>query len=125
VLTRTIVRAIIKSSKRARGGKPGRGRKEMEYKLPEIKGVSDKQTAYAKSLRDRYIASYAKSVEKAAILLSKVNPDALKAGAEQQGVSEKEFMTGAMNANCLSVEYMILTSENAGEVIDTLKKYYI
>ena len=59
----------------------------MEYKLPEIKGVSDKQVAYAKNLRDRYIASYSKSIEKAAALLSKVNPAALKAGAEQQGVS--------------------------------------
>ena len=116
---------IIKSSKRARARKAGRGRKKMEYKLPEIKGVSDKQVAYAKNLRDRYIASYSKSIEKAAALLSKVNPAALKAGAEQQGVSEEEFLSGAMEAHYLSVEYMILTNENAAEVIDTLKKYNI
>lgn len=98
-------------------------RKEIasKYNLPEIKGVSEKQINYAKSLRDKYIAGNEKKFDDVANILAMPQEEIQKA-AEQQGKTYEEFFTEGLEFLGLLTAHKLTKMSSAREIIDILTR---
>lgn len=104
------------------------GALKEKYNLPEIVGVSEKQTAYANSLRDEYIAFRSKDsfgvslFERMCEMRDELNqnPDRVARKSAQMGLTEREYIENKIK-RCYPTEYKLLTMTNAGEIIELLK----
>ena len=99
-----------------------------KYNLPEIVGVSEKQVAYANSLRDEYVAFCAKDSSGVNLFDSMYEmrdelnqyPDRVAKKSAQMGLTEQEYIENKIK-RCYPIEYKLLTMTNAGEIIEILK----
>ncbi len=88
--------------------------------LPEITGISDKQIAYAQSLRDSYITRRAAGIQTAiAFKRGTITEEAMKVGAERAHVSFEEYSPWL--EKYIARELKIIAMSNASEIIDELK----
>lgn len=88
--------------------------------LPEITG-SEKQIAFAFSLRDRYITKNMAQIALARSKLQKIEPQALAEAARENGMSEKRCVEKAFWDIGLYREYLCLAESNARILIDNLR----
>ena len=99
-----------------------------KYNLPEIVGVSEKQVAYANSLRDDYIAFYGKDsfgvslFDRMHEMRDEINqnPDRAAKKSAELGLTEREYIENKIK-RCYPTEYKLLSMTNAGEIIELLK----
>lgn len=92
-----------------------------EYNLPKIKGVSEKQTAFADKLRNAYISQYPEKIAKASRMIKAMNRERMAQKASEQGMSAEEYILMAFDAYRVKEAYIILTCDLAAQIIDTLK----
>ena len=88
--------------------------------LPIIIGKTDKQVAFAFSLRDRYISSHEESIHYAMKQMEKINPTQIPAAARKHGVSEEKCVAEAFRRINLYIEFLCLTEASARTLIDAL-----
>lgn len=99
-----------------------------KYDLPEIVGASEKQVAYANSLRDEYVAFCARDsfgvnyFERIDEMRDELNqyPDRVAKKSAQMGLTEQEYIEKKIS-RVYPTEYKLLTMTNAGEIIEILK----
>ena len=98
-----------------------------KYNLPEIIGASEKQVAYANSLRDEYIVCAKDSFGVSNFDLidemrDELNqyPDRVAKKSAQMGLTEQEYIEKKIS-RVYPTEYKLLTMTNAGEIIELLK----
>jgi len=94
-----------------------------EYNLPEITGVSDKQIAFAATLRTRYLVNYEAELNKLTSLLHELHTEhqaefeAMLAKLDQ---SEAEYLAQRTRKMGLGKAYTVLTTGEARQLIDVL-----
>lgn len=93
------------------------------YNLPAIKAVSDKQRAYAESLRAQYIRHNSAFVESTYELLNNIDEEYVANMVKETGKSREVLIREAMDYRARTCEYIVLTSSDAREIIDTLKRW--
>ena len=97
-----------------------------EYNLPEITGVSDKQIAFAESLRGRYLTNHEAELEKLTEIMHAPRtapPADLDAILTQLGQTEDEFFAQRSHKRGLGKAYTVLTTGDARQIIDALNNY--
>lgn len=97
-----------------------------EYNLPEITGVSDKQIAFAESLRGRYLTSSERELEKLTEIMHELRTEhraELDAMLAKLGQTEDEFFAQRSHKRGLGKAYTVLTTGEARQIIDTLNNY--
>lgn len=95
-----------------------------KHNLPEITGVSDKQIAYADSLRSSYLRAFDDELDKLAKMLDELRTERraeLDAMLTERGQSEAEFLDQCMREIGMIKAYTVLTTGDARRIIDTLK----
>lgn len=96
-----------------------------EYNLHQITGVSEKQIAYAETLRARYMLSSEyelKRLSKSIQELRTKHRAELDAMLAKLGVSEDEFFAQRCREKHLGKAYTLLTTGEARQIIDELTK---
>ena len=97
-----------------------------EYNLPEITGVSDKQIAFAESLRGRYLTNYEAELEKLTEIMHELRTEhraELDAMLTKLGQTEDEFFAQRSHKRGLGNAYTVLTTGEARQIIDALNNY--
>ena len=97
-----------------------------EYNLPEITGVSDKQIAFAESLRGRYLTNYEAELEKLTEIMHELRTEhraELDAMLAKLGQTEDEFFAQRSHERGLGKAYTVLTTGEARQIIDALNNY--
>ena len=97
-----------------------------EYNLPEITGVSDKQIAFAESLRGRYLTNYEAELEKLTEIMHELRTEhraELDAMLTKLGQTEDEFFAQRSHKRGLGKAYTVLTTGDARQIIDALNNY--
>ena len=97
-----------------------------EYNLPEITGVSDKQIAFAESLRGRYLTNYEAELEKLTEIMRELRTEhraELDAMLTKLGKTEDEFFAQRSHKRGLGKAYTVLTTGDARQIIDALNNY--
>ena len=97
-----------------------------EYNLPEITGVSDKQIAFAESLRGRYLTNYEHELEKLTEIMHELRTEhraELDAMLTKLGQTEDEFFAQRSHKRGLGKAYTVLTTGEARQIIDALNNY--
>lgn len=94
---------------------------KSKFALPQLNGVSEKQTSYAETLRDKYITSYSDRIELAAKANASINKEKLKVQAEVLKMTETELLATAFKERGLYSAYACLYENNAGKLIDIIK----
>lgn len=96
-----------------------------KYQLPEIKGVSEKQIAYAESLRKKLIVSYKTSdlLDKIPAIIKDLESDKFKEIANEHFDGDVEKAKAAYFSTRRSIYYLVVafTESNAHTIIETLK----
>ena len=98
---------------------------KAKYQLPEIVGVSDKQTAYAENLRREFLASHGNILDNLCTITANLkNTDYLAEKAELVSKTPEELKSlvlAELNGNILYRRaYAMLTKSSAREIIDNL-----
>lgn len=98
---------------------------KKKYNLPEIKGVSDKQIAYAVRQRNEFIKLYGGYMDKLPQILQNLNDESYLAGkAQKSGRSPEEVKSrilAKLNSNInYRRAYVVLTKSSARVIIDNL-----
>ena len=97
-----------------------------EYNLPEITGVSDKQIAFAESLRGRYLTSSEHELKKLTEIMHELRTEhraELDAMLAKLGQTEDEFFAQRSHKRGLGKAYTVLTTGDARQIIDALNNY--
>ena len=98
-----------------------------EYNLPEITGVSDKQIAFAETLRGRYLTSYSiNELKKLTEIMHELRTEhraELDAMLAKLGQTEDEFFAQRSHKRGLGKAYTVLTTGEARQIIDALNNY--
>ena len=97
-----------------------------EYNLPEITGVSDKQIAFAESLRGRYLTSSEYEIKKLTEIMHELRTEhraELDAMLAKLGQTEDEFFAQRSHKRGLGKAYTVLTTGEARQIIDALNNY--
>lgn len=98
-----------------------------EYNLPEITGVSDKQIAFAETLRGRYLTSYSiNELKKLSEIMHELRTEhraELDAMLTKLGQTEDEFFAQRSHKMGLGKAYTVLTTGDARQLIDALNNY--
>lgn len=96
---------------------------ECSITLHEITGVSDKQVAYAKSVRESYLAKHLKQIKDyskvLAFLADADAVDAYRAKCAAHGVSLEEGIRQNIEAMDLTTTKLMLTATTAREILDS------
>ena len=99
--------------------------KEWGVTLPTIEGVSDKQIAYAASLRTQYLASELKklvSIWAKTVLFARTNPAEAAANCAAHGATVEQALEGVLREYPgVRVVDFVVTSTSARDLIDKLK----
>ena len=98
----------------------------VKYNLPEITGVSDKQIAFAKSLRGRYLTSSEHELKKLTEIMHELRTEHradLDAMLTKLGQTEDEFFAQRSHKRGLGKAYTVLTTGEARQIIDALNNY--
>lgn len=94
-----------------------------EYNLPEITGVSDKQIAFAETLRTRYLLNYEAELNKLTSLLHELHTEhqaEFEAMLAKLGQPEAEYLAQRTRKMGLGKAYTVLTTGEARQIIDAL-----
>nr|DAK52607.1 MAG TPA: C2H2 type zinc-finger protein [Caudoviricetes sp.] len=96
-----------------------------KYQLPEIVGVSDKQTAYAENLRREFLASHENTLNDLCTITANLNNNdylAEKAELVSKAPEElKSLVIAELNSSILYRRaYAMLTKSSARDIIDSL-----
>ena len=95
-----------------------------EYNLPEITGVSDKQIAFAETLRGRYLTSYSiNDLKKLTEIMHELRTEhraELDAMLTKLGKTEDEFFAQRSHERGLGKAYTVLATGDALQIIDAL-----
>ena len=97
-----------------------------EYNLPEITGVSDKQIAFAETLRTRYLINSEQELKKLTEIMHELRTEhraELDAMLTKLGQTEDEFFAQRSHERGLGKAYTVLTTGEARQLIDTLNNY--
>lgn len=92
--------------------------------LPTIEGVSDKQIAFAASLRAKYIANNANEVNEYRMITRKLTAEeqaALEAACKENGIDPAEAVRYTIKEMQLEKIEAALTETSARKIIDMLK----
>ena len=95
----------------------------VKYNLPEITGVSDKQIAFAESLRGRYLTSSEHELKKLTEIMHELRTEhraELDAMLTKLGQTEDEFFAQRSHERGLGKAYTVLTTGEARQIIDAL-----
>lgn len=94
-----------------------------ELNLPEISAVSQKQLAFAESLRDLYLVDHLKAMRLMIKILIRFekNFEKIEAQAKVKGKTPEELIDQAIKEAGFAKEYLLLRCGNAREIIDALK----
>ena len=93
-----------------------------KYHLPEIVGKSGKQTAFANSLRDRYIVNNEKSFEYAKIVWDASHDKAkMDVIIKTTGKTAEEIIAANLEYARCEKAYKLLTESDAGKIIEFLR----
>lgn len=91
-----------------------------DYNLPTITGVSEKQIAFANTLRTRFIAGR-NSLDSANKLLHGIDPATLEKVCADQNVTPEVAIANAFHDYNMDREYVVLSTGSASKLIDILK----
>lgn len=94
-----------------------------KYNLPEITGVSDKQIAFAETLRGRYLTNSEHELEKLTEIMHELRTEhraELDAMLTKLGQTEDEFFAQRSCKRGLGKAYTVLTTGDARQIIDAL-----
>ena len=94
-----------------------------EYGLPEITGVSEKQIAYAETLRARYMLNSEHELKKLTEIMHELRTEhraELDAMLTKLGKTEDEFFAQRSHERGLGKAYTVLTTGDARQIIDAL-----
>ena len=95
---------------------------ELGISLPAIEGVSDKQVAYAESVRERYLAENLVRIERYNKMQQLLNDAEQVANfarlCEEHGMTVEEGIRQNMEAMGLTTVQLLLTSTSAREILD-------
>ena len=97
-----------------------------KYNLPEITGVSDKQIAFAESLRGRYLTNSEHELKKLTEIMHELRTEhraELDAMLTKLGQTEDEFFDQRSHKRGLGKAYTVLTTGEARQIIDALNNY--
>lgn len=97
-----------------------------EYNLPEITGVSDKQIAFAETLRTRYLINSEAELQKLTTLLHELHTEhqtEFEAILANLGQPEAEYLAQRTRKMGLGKAYTVLTTDEARQIIDALNNY--
>ena len=93
-----------------------------ELGLPQIAGKSDKQIAYAASLRAKYLVkSGANEIKLVRKLMAVMTPEKVREVAEKNGVSDETVIRRNLEHRALSKAYVAAYESDAGKIIDALR----
>ena len=98
----------------------------VKYNLPEITGASDKQIAFAESLRGRYLTSSEHELKKLTEIMHELRTEHradLDAMLTKLGQTEDEFFAQRSHKRGLGKAYTVLTTGEARQIIDALNNY--
>ncbi len=96
---------------------------KTELRLPEITGKSDKQIAFARDLRARYVARHGEELREMRRKIDNVNAEAVAKVMAEEGVDEEGAMRKAFAwMPSLYTQYLALASSSAQELIDQLRR---
>lgn len=94
-----------------------------ELRLPEITGKSEKQIAFARDLRARYVARHVEELKKMRCQIDNANAEAVAKVMAEEGVDEDGAMRKAFAwMPSLYTQYLALASSSAQELIDQLRR---
>lgn len=93
-----------------------------QLQLPEIIGRTDKQIAYAFSLRDSYICAHRGQFNRTKQEFEKIHPYKIPVTAIKYGLPEDECVAEAFRRVGLYQAYICLAEINAQIIIDNLAK---
>ena len=92
-----------------------------QYNFPVIVGVSDKQKAYADTLRKRYVSDNAERIDTVKKMIES-SSDELAKIVKETGKTEDAIIREALKHHYgMLPAYIALTSADAREIIDTLR----
>lgn len=93
-----------------------------ELGLPQITGKSDKQIAYAASLRAKFLSNGgASEISRVRKLMAAMTPEKVHAAAEKNGVSEEAVIRRNLEYRALGQAYIVAYETDAGKIIDALR----
>ena len=98
----------------------------VKYNLPEITGVSDKQIAFAETLRTRYLINSEHELKKLTEIMHELRTEhraELDAMLTKLGQTEDEFFAQRSHKRGLGKAYTVLTTGDARQIIDALNNY--
>ena len=92
-----------------------------QYNFPEIVGVSDKQKAYANTLRNRYVSDNSEMLSTVKDMIDTSSAWIAKI-ANETGKTDDEIIREALIHRCSMLHaYIAMTSADAREIIDALR----
>lgn len=92
-----------------------------QYNFPAIVGVSDKQKAYADTLRNRYVTGNTEMLARVKQMIYDSSDEIAKM-ADETGKTEDAIIREALKHHCsMFPAYIVMTSTDASEIIDTLR----
>lgn len=92
-----------------------------KYKLPVIIGYTDRQIAYASSLRNQYIQKHASEIQYVQEQLEKINPAMISSAAEKRGIDPSLCVEQAFMQIGAGKAYVCLREKSAKRIIEVLK----
>lgn len=92
-----------------------------EFEMPEIVGVSEKQTAYAVSLRNRYLSNHGNDIRFIRNELAKVAKEKIEELAASEGKTVEDIIYECYAGYEIGETYKLYTLTKASEIIDLLK----
>ena len=91
------------------------------YNFPAIVGVSDKQKAYADTLRNRFVSNNTEMIARVKQMIDDSSDEIAKM-ADETGKTEDAIIREALKHHYgMLPAYIVLTSADAREIIDTLR----
>lgn len=92
-----------------------------EFGWAEIEGVSEKQIAYAKSLRNKYITVNADNIRKAEEAIASTPIEEVEAFAKQNGTTVEETVKSGYIYCGVEKAYSLKSEKSARAIIDLLR----
>ena len=93
-----------------------------ELGLPQIAGKSEKQIAYAASLRAKYLLKNgAAEIGRVRKLMAAMTPKKVREIADKNGVSDETVIRRNLEHRALSQAYVAAYETDAGKIIDALR----
>ena len=93
-----------------------------ELGLPQIAGKSEKQIAYAASLRAKYLLKNgAAEIGRVRKLMAVMTPEKVHEVAEKNGVDDETVIRRNLEHRALSQAYVAAYETDAGKIIDALR----